>query len=133
MARAIMEGIVFDMRRALEIAEDGGVKVTQIRSVGGGAQSPLWCQIRADIYKKPIAVVETFEGGTLGSAMLAGVAAGAYQDVGEAANRLVKIARIIEPDPKASSIYDQQFEIFKDLHDRMMEPWQAMAKITAAV
>lgn len=132
MARAIMEGIVFDMRRALEIAEDGGLKVTQIRSVGGGAQSPLWCQIRADIYKKPIAMVETFEGGTLGSAMLAGVAAGVYEDVSEAANRLVKVARIIEPDSKASSIYDQQFEIFKDLHDRMMEPWQAMAKITSS-
>jgi xylulokinase len=131
MARAIMEGIVFDMRRTLEIAEQGGVNVTQIRSVGGGAQSRLWCQIRADIYKKPIAVLETFEGGTLGSAILAGVAAGAYPNTSAAADRLVKVSQVIEPDLKASAVYDQQFEIFKDLHDRMMDPWQAMARVVS--
>lgn len=128
IARAIMEGIIFDMRRTLEIAEKGGVNVTQIRSVGGGAQSELWCQMRADIYQKPVAVLETFEGGTLGSAILAGVAAGAYASEAEAAERLVKVARVLQPNLANKAVYDAQFEIFKDLHDRMMEPWQAMAR-----
>jgi xylulokinase len=124
-----MEGIIFDMRRMLEIAETNGTQVTEIRTVGGGAQSPFWNQIRANIYGKPVAVLKTFEGGTLGSAMIAGVAAGTFVDLPAAANRLVVVDEVVQPDPEVATLYDRQFEVFKDLHDRMMEPFEALARI----
>lgn len=130
MARAVMEGIIFDMRRMLEIAEANGTQVTEIRTVGGGAQSPFWNQIRADIYGKPIAVLKTFEGGTLGSAMIAGVAAGVFADLPAAARQLVSVDEVVLPNPEVTALYDRQFEVFKDLHDRMMEPYEALARIS---
>jgi xylulokinase len=129
MARAVMEGIIFDMRRMLEVAETNGTQVLEIRTVGGGAQSPLWNQIRADIYGKPVAVLKTFEGGTLGSAMIAGVAAGVYADLPAAAQRLVAVDEVVQPNPEVTALYDQQFAVFKDLHDRMMEPFEALARL----
>jgi xylulokinase len=114
----------------LEIAEANGTQVSEIRTVGGGAQSPLWNQIRADIYGKPVAVLKTFEGGTLGSAMIAGVAAGVYADLPAAARRLVAVDEVVQPNPEVTALYNQQFEVFKDLHDRMMEPFEALARLS---
>jgi len=129
MARAIMEGITFDLRRSLEIAEAHGAQVSEVRCVGGGARSVLWNQIRADVYAKPVAVLKTFEGGILGSAMVAGVAAGVYPDLPSAAERLVVVDEVLQPNPEAARLYDQQFEVFKDLHDRMIGPFEALARI----
>jgi xylulokinase len=130
MTRAVMEGIIFDMRRMLEIAEMNGTQVSEIRAVGGGAQSPLWNQIRADIYGRPVAVLKNFEGGTLGSAMIAGVAGGVYPDLPTAAEQLVAVEEVLQPNPDVTPFYDQQFEVFKDLHDRMMEPFEALAGLS---
>ena len=129
MVRAIMEGITFDLRRSLEIAEAHGAQISEVRCVGGGARSALWNQIRADVYAKPVAVLKTFEGGILGTAMIAGVAAGIYPDLPSAAKRLVVVDHILQPNPDAARLYDRQFEVFKDLHDRMLEPFEALARI----
>ena len=130
MARAIMEGVAFDLRRTLEIAETHGARVSEIRGVGGGARSRQWNQIRADVYGKPVAALKTFEGGIYGSAMIAGVAVGVYPDLPSAAERLVVVDEVIQPNPKVTGLYDRQFEVFKDLHDRLIEPFEALARIS---
>jgi xylulokinase len=127
LARAIMEGIVFEMRRTLDIVEASGVVINEIRSVGGGAQSRLWCQIRADIYQKPVAVMKNFEGGILGSAILAGVAAEVYSDASIAAQRLVQIEGVHEPNLSLASLYRKQFAVYQELHDQMQSSFERMA------
>jgi xylulokinase len=129
LARAIMEGIAFEMRRSLEIARNSGMTVDQIRLVGGGAQSPLWNQIKANIYQLPVAVLKTFEGGTLGAAILAGVAGGVFPDEASAADQVVQIDHILQPDPAQAELYNRLYEVFKDLHDRMIEPFERLAQI----
>ncbi len=129
LARAIMEGISFEMLRSLEIARQSGMPVDQIRLVGGGAQSPFWNQIKANIYQLPVAVLKTFEGGTLGAAILAGVAGGVYPDEASAADRVVQIDHVLPPDPSQADVYARLYAVFKDLHDRMINPFERLAEI----
>ncbi|MGD0003109.1 MAG: FGGY family carbohydrate kinase [Anaerolineaceae bacterium] len=131
LARAIMEGVSFEMLRSLEIARQSGMQVDQIRLVGGGAQSPLWCQIKANIYQLPVAVLKTFEGGTLGAAILAGVAGGVFPDEASVADQVVQIDHVLFPDPGQADLYQRMYEVYKQLHDRMIDPFERLAQITA--
>jgi xylulokinase len=131
LARAIMEGISFEMLRTLEIARQSGMPVDQIRLVGGGAQSPLWNQIKANIYQLPVAVLKTFEGGTLGAAILAGVAGGVFPNEASAADQVVHIDHVLQPDASQADVYHRLFEVYKDLHDRMIDPFERLAQITS--
>ena len=74
-----------------------GVTCTEIRSMGGGASSPLWCQIKADMTHKNIAILENNETACLGSAILAGVGVGIYSDVKTVCKDIVKIKKIYKP------------------------------------
>jgi xylulokinase len=130
LARAIMEGVAFEMLRTLEIARTSGMPVDQIRLVGGGAQSPLWNQIKANIYQVPVAVLKTFEGGTLGAAILAGVAGGVFSDEASAAGQVVHIDHVLQPDPAQEDRYNRLYEVFKDLHDRMIDSFERLTQIS---
>jgi sugar (pentulose or hexulose) kinase len=129
LARAIMEGIAFEMLRSLEIARQSSMPVDQIRLVGGGAQSPLWNQIKANIYQLPLAVLKTFEGGTLGAAILAGVAGGAFKDEASGADQVVQIDHVLQPDPAQANLYNRLYAVFKDLHDRMIDSFERLKEI----
>ena len=74
-----------------------GVSCNEVRSTGGGASSPLWCQIKADMTGKNIAILETDETACLGSAILAGVGIGIFEDVKSVAEKTVKIKRVFTP------------------------------------
>ncbi len=129
MVRAIMEGVTFELRRTLEIVESAGQKVDVVYHNGGGANSDLWSQIKADIYKKRVVTFENSEGGILGSAVLAGVGAGVYADPGSGIERTLRVRKEFSPRDELASRYDAQFELFKDLHDRIQEPYDRLARI----
>ena len=129
MVRAIMEGITFELRRTLEIVESSGQAVSVVYHNGGGANSDLWSQIKADIYKKKVVTFENSEGGILGSAVLAGVGAGIYPDAGSGVERTLRIRKEYSPHSELASRYDAQFELFKDLHDVIQEPYDRLARI----
>jgi xylulokinase len=130
VTRAIMEGVTFELRRTFEIIEAAGNEIDVIYHSGGGAYSDLWSQLKADIYGKPIAVFENSEGGILGSAILAGVGVGIYSDPASGAECCLKIAKTFTPRREFRERYDSLFIIFKDLHDRMQDSYNAMAKVS---
>jgi xylulokinase len=129
LARAVMEGIAFEMRRTLEIVERAGSQVNEIYTTGGGARSPIWCQIKADIYQKPVYTLTVEEGGVLGSALLGMVGSGFYPDPQTATAQCVQTARVFQPDPRRARRYDALFEIYKDVHDRLQQPFDRLARI----
>ena len=129
MVRAIMEGITFELRRTLEIIEDASYPVEVVYHNGGGANSDLWNQIKADIYQKKVQIFESAEGGILGSAILAGVGAGVYLDPASGAERCLRVAKTFTPRPKTQERYNMLFELFKDLHDRMQSSYERLAEI----
>lgn len=129
MVRAIMEGITLELRRTMEIVENAGHQVEIIYHSGGGAYSDVWSQIKADIYQKKVAIFETSEGGILGSAILAGAGAGVYASPTAGAEHCLRVAKEFTPNPGLRQRYDYLFELFKDLHDRLQEPFNRLPGI----
>ena len=105
MARAVMEGICYEMYDIIRAEEDSGIKIDKIRLAGGAAKSPLWCQMMADIFKHPIQILENGEAGCLGAALYAGVGVGAYKDCHEAA-KVARTTKEYTPNPDNYAAYD---------------------------
>jgi len=97
MTRALLEGVAFGLRDSLEILKDLAIPVNHIRIIGGGARSPLWKQILADIFQMEIEEINTNQGGGLGSAILAAVGAGFYKSVDEGCQRMIRVVNKINP------------------------------------
>ena len=115
LAFAVMEGVGFLNRIVLERAEAAvGAKVGQIRFGGGGAANPHWCQIKADILNRPIAVVESDEVGLLGAAITAFAAIGHFPGLTDAQDTLVRLKKIYTPDARKRADYDRLFGVFRD-------------------
>jgi xylulokinase len=129
IARSIMEGVTFELRRALEAIEAAGNRVAEVRTTGGGAQSALWSQIKADIYQKPVVTFQVFEGSALGAAILAGVGAGAYPDERSGAASTIRLGPTFQPNLTTKPRYDYLFELFKDMHDRMQDPFNRFSAL----
>jgi xylulokinase len=129
LARAVLEGVCFELRRTLELVEAAGNSIRAVIHTGGGARSALWSQIKADIYHKPVHTLAVEEGGVLGSALLAMVAAGFDPDVPTAAQRCVAIQDTFQPNANHAQRYDALFELFKDLHDRLQTPFDRLAEL----
>ena len=104
--RSILEAVASMLKSNLDYL---GVECGEIRSMGGGAGSPLWCQIKADMTGKNIAVLENNETACLGSAILAGVGAGIFSDVSTTAKKLVKIKKVYKPSGTDYSVCYENF------------------------
>jgi FGGY-family pentulose kinase len=117
--RAIYEATVCGTRHILEDATRHGLKVERIFLGGGGARSPLWLQIHADILKQPVQLARESESCALGAAMAAALAAGVYSDFDEAARAMVAIDTVIEPNPANARVYDDLFAHYVELYARL--------------
>ncbi|MDG3002706.1 FGGY-family carbohydrate kinase [Paludisphaera mucosa] len=120
--RALYEATAMGTRHILDDASHFGLKVERVFIGGGGAKSPLWLQIHADVLKKPIHLTREGESCALGSAMTAAVAAGVYKDFDEAAQAMVAVERVVEPNPKHVDVYDELFARYVDLYRRLNDP-----------
>jgi xylulokinase len=114
--RAILEGVAFSLRDSFEIFREMDVPVESVRLGGGGARAPLWRQIQADIYGRPVGVLEAEEGAAFGAALLAGVGAGAWPSVDAACARAVRVASQTEPDPASASLLNRQYAAYRALY-----------------
>ncbi|HEY9593118.1 MAG TPA: FGGY family carbohydrate kinase [Spirochaetia bacterium] len=119
-ARAIMESIAFMLRKILADFAKSGVPMTEIRSMGGGARSDLWLQIKADATGIPLVRMEEEETSTLGAAILAAVRVGDRPGIAEAVAAMVRFGRRFEPDPRARAAYEKSFALYNDLYDALV-------------
>jgi xylulokinase len=127
LTRAVMEGVAFSMRDGLEIMRDLGTPDDDVRAVGGGARSPLWLQLQADVYGRPIRRTVIDEGPAYGAALLAGVAAGAFADVGDAAARVRLREEVTEPDPERARRYEELYGVYASLYPALRDAMHALA------
>jgi xylulokinase len=118
-ARAIMEAVAFIVRRNIEVIEGIGVKVDQVRALGGGARSNVWKQIEADVTHRPVVTTINEEAATLGAAILAGKAIGLYDSIADAAGEMVQIKECFEPDPANYPVYDDAFATYVQLYESL--------------
>ncbi|NJC73416.1 hypothetical protein HC031_27375 [Planosporangium thailandense] len=124
LVRAVMEGVCYDLRLALDLFQPDRTGA-QLRVTGGGATSPLWNRIRADLYGMPVATLATSDGGIVGAAICALVGAGCYASVAEAAERIVvESGTRYEPGPDIAA-YASAYERFRAFHDALIPVWKA--------
>jgi xylulokinase len=109
-ARAVMEGLAFTLRQLLDLARAAGAPVAEMRLTGGGAMSPAWRQIIADMYEMPVVPLDSHDTTAIGAALLGAVGAGAFTSVQEAAAACVRVAAPVEPRPDTAALYREQYQ-----------------------
>ena len=113
MTQAVLEGVAFALRDSFEVAKKLGISIDRTKICGGGAKSPLWKKIIANVLNIKVDVIESEEGPALGGAMLAAVGCGEYESVEEIAEAVVKIVETIEPEPELAAAYEERYRQFK--------------------
>ncbi len=116
LIRAIMEGVVFAMRDCLELFRTLDVHPENIIAAGGGAMSPLWRQIQADILGLPLVTVNTPEKSATGAAMLAGIGAGVFASFEDACRQTVVYGEGVEPIPENILRYEENYRFYTSLY-----------------
>ncbi|GAA0179741.1 FGGY-family carbohydrate kinase [Clostridium sediminicola] len=124
IARSVFEGVVFCHKIHIEKLFMNRSKPKSVRLAGGAANSKVWVQIFADVLNLPIEIIETKELGALGAAMAAGVAAGVFENLKDAANKLVKIKQRVEPIRENVKIYQSKFELYKETSQVLDSLWK---------
>ena len=117
--RAAMEGVALSLKHNLDAAYEAGASVSELRAMGGSANSLLWTQIKADVTGKKIIVPSSDTATTLGAVILAGVGIGMYSSFEEAVDKTVVIKREHEPNPSNREVYDRNYETYLQLYEQL--------------
>ncbi len=121
MTQAVLEGVTFGLRDSLEVAKSLGIQIERTKICGGGAKSPLWKKILANIMNLKVDVIESEEGPALGGAMLAAVGCGEYPDVETIAKKVVKVVDTVEPEPELVAKYEERYQKFRKIYPTVKE------------
>lgn len=116
MTQAVLEGVAFALRDSFEIAKTLGIEIERTKICGGGAKSPLWKRIIANVLNVKVDVLETEEGPSLGGAMLAAVACGEYENVESAAAHIVKVIDTVEPEAELVEKYNARYQQYRNIY-----------------
>lgn len=114
--RGCMEGIVYEMYLNMQKLRGSGIHFEKLHATGGGAHSPQWMQMKADMLNLPIVALKTVDAGTVGSAMLTGIAIGLFADLSDAAAHMVEPMKTYEPRPEMHEKYLRMYEKYKHVY-----------------
>ncbi len=114
--RACMEGVAYEMRLNYEALAGSGIRFERLNATGGGAKSKIWMQMKADVLDLPITSLKTVDAGTVGSAMLTGIAAGLFRDLDDAASHMVEERETYEPRKEMHKKYMKIYERYKAVY-----------------
>jgi len=120
LAKATLEGLTFELRVNLDLLREAGVAIDELHAVGGGARSPLWLQLKADVCQVPLRVPQVTEAACLGAALLAGVAAGTYPDLTAAVEQTVHLRQRVEPQHDSMRAYDERYQLYQQMYPTLI-------------
>lgn len=122
--RAVMEGVAYSLKDTFTIFDEMKIPVRSIRLGGGGARSPLWRQIQADVYGHEVEIVAAEEGAAYGAAILAGVGAGAWASVDEACDKVVRVASRVSVDERSSNILQKAYRTYCKIYPALRQVFE---------
>ncbi len=129
LARAVLEGVACSACHLLEVLEEAaGRPCSALRASGGGAESDLWCQMKADLLGRPLERMAVRSSGVLGAAILAGIGVGLLEDLDVAADRLTVVERRFEPDPAAHERYSDLYQCYRAIQHDLAPTYRALAR-----
>jgi len=121
LAKAILEGLAFELRINLDLLRQGGIEIKELRAIGGGAKSDLWLQLKADITGIPVLKPRVTEAASWGAAILGGVGAGVYANPAEAVQATLKFEREFYPNPHSQAGYEKLYEQYRQIYPAIAE------------
>ena len=127
MVRAVLEGVSYGLRDSLELIKGLGVPIEQVRASGGGARSPLWRQIQADVFNTELVLINNTEGAAFGAALLAGVGAGEFKNVQEAVSSAIRVVSYTAPEPQAAATYERLYPVYRSLYGSLKPAFDALS------
>jgi xylulokinase len=132
LTRSVLEGVAFGLRDSFELMKSAGLaEIKQVRVSGGGAKSPLWRQILADVLNVELVTVNTTEGAAYGAALLAGVGAGAWADVDTACEASVKVTGSTSPQPETVAKYESFYNLYCELYPTLKAMSHSLSNLAA--
>ena len=126
LVQSVLEGVAFAIRDSFEVAKSLGLNIERSKICGGGAKSPLWRKIMANVLGIPLEMVKTEQGPGYGAAMLAMVGCGVFESVQAAADALVEVSSVTEPDPALTALYDAQYRKYKKIYPALRDVFPAL-------
>ncbi|MEE3351630.1 MAG: xylulokinase [Saccharofermentanaceae bacterium] len=129
MLRAVMEGVVYALRDSIDIFNNLGVKIDSMYACGGGSKSKFWRQMLADVFDCTVNTCASDQGGALGAALLASVAAGVYPTIQEACGATIFSASSMDARADVHAQYEPYYQIYKDLYAPMAENFKRLANV----
>ena len=127
MVRAVLEGVSYGLRDSLELIKGLGVPIEQVRASGGGARSPLWRQIQADVFNTELVLINITEGAAFCAALLAGVGAGEFKNVQEAVSSAIRVVSYTAPEPQAAATYERLYPVYRSLYGALKPAFDALS------
>ncbi len=125
LIRSVIEGVSYSQKDALDIIEGLGAPVNSVRASGGGARSPFWRQILADVFAKPVVSLASQEGSAAGAALLAMVGTGAFASVPEACRATVRAVETLTPGPDRPT-YAAGHRVYRSLYPALKPLFPSM-------
>ena len=129
LIRAIVEGVSYSQRDCLDIIEELGVPVESVRASGGGARSPFWRQLLADILNKKVVTLATQEGSAYGAALLALVGTGEYGSVPEVCHAAIREVDTLVPRPAEAAFYAKAHQVYRALYPALKPVFGEIANL----
>ncbi|MBR4287543.1 MAG: xylulokinase [Clostridia bacterium] len=126
IVQAVLEGVAFAVRDNFEIAKQAGVNISRSTLCGGGAKSPLWRKIMANVLNIPIDIPSAEEGPGFGGAVLAMIGDGAYESVSQCTEKFVSVKGTVEPDAEIVERYNDRYEKFKQLYPSLKDVFKTI-------
>ncbi len=121
LLQAVLEGVAFAIRDSFEVAKSLGIRIERSKLCGGGARSPLWRKIFANVLNIELEIPQTEEGPGYGGAMLAMVGCGTDDSVAACAQRLVSVRETVRPDPAIAARYEERYQTFRKIYPHMKD------------
>ncbi|MGB9835056.1 MAG: xylulokinase, partial [bacterium] len=129
LVRSVLESVGYAIKFFVEIFEENSLKLYEFRSTGKQANSLDWTQIKADITNRPFLVPKIRESEPLGGAIIAGLSLNWYSTIEQAVNDMVRIERVVQPDPENSELYSRYFHLYKSLISNLENNFHELKEI----
>ncbi len=129
LIRSVIEGVSYSLKDCLAIVESLGVDVEVVRASGGGARSPFWRQVLANVFDRPIATLETQEGSAYGAALLGMVGSGHHSSVSEACKASIREQDRVAPEAEVSAGYQKRYGVFESLYPALKQSYRDIASL----
>ncbi len=129
LIRSLLEGVSYSQKDCLTIIEAMGVKISSVRLSGGGARSPFWRQMLADVFDRRVSTLATQEGSAYGAGLLAMVGTGAFGSVPEACQAAIEETESLLPEAESAEKYQRAYAVYQGLYPALRSSFQAMADL----